>query len=155
MIVAVALLLDSSLTPLLRTQQTLPTLLPMPLFVLAQLLALLSAHQPTHALGDTIMARLLPSLGASSLGSANGSYWARLQGYLGSAEGRRGGGKAKDGAGTSAASAASETLTLASIRLMLEMSSFAGGKYARQVFEGVGWSMKVSRSASESCIQCS
>ncbi|CEH19266.1 Uncharacterized conserved protein [Ceraceosorus bombacis] len=130
----------------LADAQSLPTLIPLPLFCLAQMLTLLSAHQPTHEMGEAVISALLPpktqALETSGNGrapaassSSIGAYWRRMQAYLVAGQGQG----ASHGAARGAA-AKNETLTLATSRLMLAMSCFAGSKYASRIFDAVSWS---------------
>lgn len=129
---------------IIDTQEQL-IILPLPLFVLSNIIALLGAHQPTHDLVDDLIQKILP--GARSLdetqthSTAISVYWSRLQTYLSKASGKSDTstkGKAPQTRG------ASEVVTLATLRLLLEMSTFAGGKHARVVFDNMNWTMKVS-----------
>lgn len=118
------------------------SLLPIPLFVLSNLISLLGSHQPTHDFADELIQTLLPASISDSTPSrpANENhYWNRLQLYL-SLSGSKGDafhkGKAMQNKGSQ------EILTMASLRLLLEMTTFAGGKYARNVFDSMNWTMK-------------
>ncbi|PWN48866.1 hypothetical protein IE53DRAFT_388932 [Violaceomyces palustris] len=114
----------------LAEKQSLPTLLPLPIFVLAQILPLLSAHYPNHALGESIIQRLL---------SPSEPWFNLLQTYVANA-----GGSAKDqsvGKGRDGAKA-SDVTTMASLKLLKEMVSFAQGKFSNRVFESFNWGIK-------------
>ena len=130
---------------LLDSQEHL-ALLPLPLFVLSNLIALLGAHQPTHELADEVIQRLLPSSPASNGEATSGQarpssiYWTRLQTYLSAASSKNDLSVKEKGPKFRASS---EVVILATVRLLLEMSTFAGGKHARRVFDSMNWTMKV------------
>lgn len=123
------------------------TLLPIPLFVLSNFISLLGSHQPTHDLADEIIQTILPASASSSTAdstlsrpAAENVYWNRLQTYLSLSGGRNDAsskGKAAQNLGSQ------EIVTMAALRLLLEVTSFAGGKYARSVFDSMNWTMKV------------
>jgi hypothetical protein len=126
--------------------QDVPSVLPLPLFVLSNIIALLGVHQPTHELVDDLVQKILPDAAASqdennTQSSSKNIYWNRLQTYLSNASGKPDAtmkGKSHQNRG------ASEVVTLATIRLLLELSSFAGGKYSKTVFDHMNWTLKVS-----------
>ncbi|WFD02540.1 hypothetical protein MOBT1_001224 [Malassezia obtusa] len=109
----------------LSEQRTLPTLRPVPMQVLAQVLELLSAHQPYHALGDEVVAALL----------APGAPWlARLQAYVaGAAHARR-----------EKREATHDTVAaLVALKLLTAMATFARGKHAAAVWERFHWTSEL------------
>lgn len=137
--------------------------LPLPLFALANLLTLFGAHQPDHAVGEEILVRLLPPSNVPPGGdeehergsghashTARGRYWTRLQAYLASTDtfhGVTAGAHSKTndaskGKGVVRTNRDAEILIMATLRLLLAMTSFAGAKFARPIFDAMGWSMK-------------
>jgi nucleolar pre-ribosomal-associated protein 1 len=122
------------------------TLLPFPLFVLSNIISLLGSHQPTHDLADEIIQTILPaSASSSNVDSAlsrpttENHYWNRLQTYLSQSGVRSEAslrGKQVQNKGSQ------EVVTMSALRLLLEMTTFAGGKYARSVFDNMNWTMK-------------
>lgn len=123
------------------------SVLPIALFSLSNIISLLGSHQPTHDLADDIIQNLLPFETSSqeiSLAYIKSNiYWTRLQTYLANASS---GGKndASSHKGKSNQSQGSqEIVTLATLRLLFEMTTFAGGKYAKSVFDHMNWTMKV------------
>jgi hypothetical protein len=121
------------------------SVVPLPLFVLSNIIALLGAHQPTHDLVYDLIHKLLPAARTQdeipTQSAATNTYWSRLMLYLSNASGK--GDMSKNGKGP-LLRGASEVVTLATLRLLLEVSTVAGGKYARSVFDHMNWTMKVS-----------
>ncbi|CDR98544.1 hypothetical protein [Sporisorium scitamineum] len=115
----------------LADRQDLPTLLHLPIFCLAQSLALLSIHYPTHALGSNIVERIL---------SPNQPWLAMLHTYISNLGGAKfASSKHRDGP----SSKGSDVAALASLVLLREVSTFAKGRYAAKLFDSFNWSMKV------------
>ncbi|KAI3625894.1 hypothetical protein CBS9595_001255 [Malassezia furfur] len=109
----------------LAEQRSLPTLRPVPMQVLAQLLDLLSAHQTYHALGERILDRLLPP----------DAPWAtRMHTYIAAAVQSR---RDKRDAGNDAVAA------LVALKLFTAMANFARGKHALAVWERFHWTADV------------
>jgi nucleolar pre-ribosomal-associated protein 1 len=118
------------------------SLLPVPLFVLSNLISLLGSHQPTHDLADELIQTLLPASIPDSTHSRSvneNHYWNRMQMYLSLSGGK--GDASYKGKGIQN-KGSQEIVTMASLRLLLEMTTFAGGKYARSVFDQMNWTMK-------------
>ncbi|UZJ56956.1 hypothetical protein CBS101457_006276 [Exobasidium rhododendri] len=119
------------------------SLLPLPLFALSNIIVLLGAHQPTHDLVDDLIHKLLPAARSQDEGVtqsvSTNTYWTRLQLYLSKANGKP---DATQKGSSQQNRGASEVVTLATLRLLLEMTSFAGGKYARSVFDHMNWTLK-------------
>lgn len=122
------------------------SLLPIVLFTLSNIISLLGSHQPTHEYVDEMIQNLLPSESSNQEPPLayikSNIYWIRLQTYLANASsaGQRDAshkGKANQSQGSQ------EIVTMATLRLLLEMTSFAGGKYAKSVFDHMNWTMKV------------
>ncbi|WFD36813.1 hypothetical protein MCUN1_003703 [Malassezia cuniculi] len=101
--------------------QSLDALKPLALFVLAQLLVLLGAHQPFHALGEQIIERMFAS---------DAPWMERTLAYVASAAKRD---------GTPEAS-----VILSALRLLTACASFGRGKHAAATFERVHWNASVS-----------
>lgn len=99
----------------------LAVLRPLPLFVLAQLLTLLGAHQPYHALGEQIIERLF---------AADAPWMERALAYVASA--------------TRKESAPDAGLILAALRMLTACAAFGRGKHAAAAFERIHWSAGVS-----------
>lgn len=114
----------------LADRQDLPTLLHLPIFCLAQSLALLSIHYPTHTLGSNIIERIL---------SPNEPWLAMLHDYISNLGGAKFASKQRD----SRASKSSDVAALASLVLLREITTFAKGRYASKLFDSFNWSMKV------------
>lgn len=115
----------------LADRQDLPTLLHLPIFCLAQSLALLSVHYPTHTLGSNIIERIL---------SPNEPWLAMLHNYISNLGGAKfASSKQRD----SRTSKGSDVAALASLILLREVSTFAKGRYAVKLFDSFNWSMKV------------
>lgn len=101
-------------------ERTLPTLRPVPMQVLSQLLDLLSAHQPYHAPGEALMAQLL---------APSAPWMARLHTYLQNATQRK---DKRDAQGGTVAA-------LVALKLLTSMANFARGKLAASVWERFHW----------------
>lgn len=115
----------------LADRQDLATLLHLPIFCLAQSLALLSIHYPTHALGSSIIERIL---------STNQPWLALLHNYISALGGAKFvSAKQRE----SRSSKGSDVAGLASLVLLREISTFAKGRYASRLFDSFNWSMKV------------
>ena len=115
----------------LADRQDLPTLLHLPIFCLAQSLALLSIHYPTHALGSNIIERIL---------STNEPFLAMLHNYISNLGGAKfASSKQRDGR----SSKGSDVAALASLVLLREIATFAKGRHAAKLFDSFNWSMKV------------
>ncbi|GAC93665.1 hypothetical protein PHSY_001230 [Pseudozyma hubeiensis SY62] len=115
----------------LADRQDLPTLLHLPIFCLAQSLALLSVHYPTHALGSNIIERIL---------SSNQPWLGMLHNYISNLGGAKfAASKQRD----TRSSKGSDVAGLASLVLLREITSFAKGRYAAKLFDSFNWSMKV------------
>ncbi|SPO27725.1 related to URB1 - nucleolar protein required for the normal accumulation of 25S and 5.8S rRNAs [Ustilago trichophora] len=115
----------------LADRQDLPTLLHLPIFCLAQSLALLSIHYPTHSLGSNIIERIL---------SSNEPWLAMLHNYISNLGGAKfASSKQRD----SRSSKSSDVAALASLVLLREITTFAKGRYAAKLFDSFNWSMKV------------
>ncbi|EPQ29760.1 uncharacterized protein PFL1_02433 [Pseudozyma flocculosa PF-1] len=115
----------------LAEKQSLGPLLPLPIFVLAHFLPLLSAHFPTQALGEAIIARLL---------SPNEPWFDLLQNYISnstSSGAAAGHGKARDQSHVN-----NDVAVLASLVLLREMASFGRGRFASRVFDRFNWALK-------------
>ncbi|WFC94024.1 hypothetical protein MBRA1_000651 [Malassezia brasiliensis] len=109
----------------LAEQRSLPTLRPVPMQVLEQLLDLLSAHQTYHALGERILDRLL----------APDAPWAtRMHAYITAAVHSR---RDKREAGNDTVAA------LLALKLFTAMANFARGKHALAVWERFHWTTDV------------
>lgn len=128
------------------------TVIPLVLFCLANLLSLLGSHQPTHELGHDVISLLLPSFQSQKSAAATveglspqSKFWNRLQSYLAADGAVEANGRRKEGLAASKNNAAGELTTLAAVKLMLEMTSFAGGKHARRVFDCFDWNTRVSK----------
>lgn len=106
-------------------QRTLPTLRPVPMQVLAQILDLLSVHQPYHALGEKIIEELLAPTNA---------WLGRMHGYIAAAtQARR---EKREGSSDTIAA-------LVALKLLTAMAAFARGKLAQSVWERFHWSADV------------
>lgn len=116
-------------------------ILPLPIYCLSNLIALLGAHQPNHEYAEEIIHALLPSKDVQPESGAGQSYWHRLQMYLSEA-GVSSKSTKENGKHRASSSAASDELILATLHLLLAITSFAGGKYARTVFDNMSWSMR-------------
>ncbi|CBQ73977.1 conserved hypothetical protein [Sporisorium reilianum SRZ2] len=115
----------------LADRQDLPTLLHLPIFCLAQSLALLSIHYPTHALSSNIVERIL---------SPNQPWLSMLHNYISNLGGAKfASSKQRD----ARSSKGSDVAALASLVLLREISTFAKGRYASKLFDSFNWSMKV------------
>ncbi|TKY84642.1 hypothetical protein EX895_006544 [Sporisorium graminicola] len=115
----------------LADRQDLPTLLHLPIFCLAQSLALLSIHYPTHALGSNIVERIL---------SPNQPWLSMLHNYISNLGGAKfASSKQRD----PRTSKGSDVAALASLVLLREISTFAKGRYSAKLFDSFNWSMKV------------
>ncbi|SPO32492.1 related to URB1 - nucleolar protein required for the normal accumulation of 25S and 5.8S rRNAs [Ustilago trichophora] len=115
----------------LADRQDLPTLLHLPIFCLAQSLALLSIHYPTHSLGSNIIERIL---------SPNEPWLAMLHNYISNLGGAKfASSKQRD----SRSFKSSDVAALASLVLLREITTFAKGRYAAKLFDSFNWSMKV------------
>lgn len=115
----------------LADRQDLPTLLHLPIFCLAQSLALLSIHYPTHSLGSNIIERIL---------SPNEPWLAMLHDYISNLGGAKyASSKQRD----ARSSNKSDVAALASLVLLREISHFAKGRYAVKLFDSFNWSMRV------------
>lgn len=115
----------------LADRQDLPTLLHLPIFCLAQSLALLSVHYPTHALGSNIIERIL---------SSNQPWLGMLHSYISNLGGAKfAASKQRD----TRSSKGSDVAGLASLVLLREITGFAKGRYAAKLFDSFNWSMKV------------
>lgn len=125
------------------------TVVPLVLFCLANVLSLLGSHQPTHELGHDIIGLILPSFQSQKSAattvetSPQSKYWNRLQSYLATSGNVETNTKRKGVATPASNHAASELITLAAVKLILEITSFAGGKHARRVFDCFDWNMRV------------
>ncbi|EST09588.1 Nucleolar pre-ribosomal-associated protein 1, N-terminal [Kalmanozyma brasiliensis GHG001] len=115
----------------LADRQDLPTLLHLPIFCLAQSLALLSIHYPTQALGSNIIERLL---------SANEPWLDMLHSYISNLGGAK---YASSKQRESRTSKGSDVAALASLVLLREIVNFAQGRHAVKLFDSFNWSMKV------------
>ncbi|WFD29786.1 hypothetical protein MSPP1_000799 [Malassezia sp. CBS 17886] len=105
----------------LAEQRSLSSLRPLALQVLAQLLALLSVHQPDHRLGDAVVEQLLDPAQP---------WMDRLRAYLAlSARSAR-----RDGA------TADVVTVLVALKLLTSMALYARGKLASVVWERFHWS---------------
>ncbi|PKI82968.1 hypothetical protein MVES_002812 [Malassezia vespertilionis] len=110
----------------LADQRNISVLRSIPMLVLAEMLAVLSTHQPFHALGEAIMERLL----------ASGNPWiAKMQGYLSVCAQYQKGLKRDTGTET--------TVALAALKLLTAMANFARGKLATTVWERFHWASDV------------
>ncbi|PWN34846.1 uncharacterized protein FA14DRAFT_171572 [Meira miltonrushii] len=109
-------------------------LLPLVLHLLANLINVLGAHQPNHEQAEKIIHSLI-----STPDSVHGQRsWNDLQTYLSETGGAKPKGSGKDRIkGTS-----TDDLISATLRLLLAITSFAGAKYARNVFDNMAWGMK-------------
>ncbi|SNX86060.1 related to URB1 - nucleolar protein required for the normal accumulation of 25S and 5.8S rRNAs [Melanopsichium pennsylvanicum] len=114
----------------LADRQDLPTLLHLPIFCLAQSLALLSIHYPTHASGFSIIERVL---------SPNEPWLAFMHKYISNL----GSAKFASRHQESRSAKGSDVAALASLVLFRELTTFAKGRYAAKVFDSFNWSMKV------------
>lgn len=109
-------------------------ILPLVLHLLANLINVLGAHQPNHEQAEKIIHSLI-SMPDSVQGQRS---WNDLQTYLSETGGAKPKGSGKDRIkGTSA-----DDLISATLRLLLAITSFAGAKYARHVFDNMAWGMK-------------
>lgn len=107
----------------LAEARSLPTLRVLPMQVLAQLLVLLSAHQPNHAHGEALLERLF-----------DGPWMPRLHAAVALClrpQGRRGD-PSQD-----------NVLVLVALKLLTAMTSFARGKLAAGVWERYHWSADI------------
>lgn len=116
-------------------------ILPLILSVLSNFILLLSAHQPTHDFAEHILQQLLPTTDPDreSDSRKQATYWNRMQKYLANVNGS---GSRRDHANPSTSHSSSDTLILATLQLLVSMTSFAGAKYAHVVFDSINWSMK-------------
>ncbi len=132
-------------------------MLSLPIFALSNILRHLSWHYPTHALGDAIIAELLPSAshreededeqndGEGNSGSSKQSYLDRLIGYLisdprdpsATQQQPRGRGQVNGKAPKKTPIARNDTLILATLTLLASITSFAGGKHAPAVLRSL------------------
>ncbi|PWY98329.1 hypothetical protein BCV70DRAFT_238879 [Testicularia cyperi] len=115
----------------LADKQNLATLLHLPIFSLAQTLALLSIHFPTQALGEAIIERIL---------SPNEPWFAMLQNYIAHLGGAK---YAPPSTSRDPSSKGTDVAALASLVLLREVTSFARGRFAGKVFDSFNWSIKV------------
>ncbi len=106
-------------------------MLHVPIFCLAQSLALLSIHYPTQALGSNIIERVL---------SPNEPWLAMLHDYISNLGGAR---FASSKQRESRTSKGSDVAALASLVLLREIATFAQGRHASKLFDSFNWSMKV------------
>ncbi|KAJ1598469.1 hypothetical protein NDA14_001308 [Ustilago hordei] len=114
----------------LADRQDLSTLLHLPIFCLAQSLALLSIHYPTHPLGSNIVERILNS---------NEPWLAMLHDYISNLGGAKFATKQRN----PRTSKISDVVPLASLVLLREITTFAKGRYASKLFDSFNWSMGV------------
>ncbi|KAK0554438.1 hypothetical protein OC845_000699 [Tilletia horrida] len=120
------------------------SLIPVILNVLTNVLRLLSMHSPTHPLGDSIIRQLMPSNRSSHTDAirseASESYFERIQGYIAGTQRPNTSGHTSSTPATKGVG--HDALVIASLRMLAEVVSFAGGAWAKPVFDNFNWGAK-------------
>ena len=136
-------------------QNDMPTLLPLPIFVLSNIIRHLSWHYPTHALGDKLISHLLSSSTGNATeedGGTNdkrGSYLQMLVGYIAGgnqhqhsqpdASGPRGRKGFHQTGAAAAAARSKDVLSIASLTLLISIARFSAGKHSPAIFKLLPW----------------
>ncbi|KDN41611.1 hypothetical protein K437DRAFT_269643 [Tilletiaria anomala UBC 951] len=130
----------------LAIEKDVPSLVALPIFALSNILRLLSAHYPTHALGDAVITQLLPQSPTSEdKYKSSSSHLDQLISYLVDSRdaqryhGQNHGGNSHRAKGNAAKN---EMLTLAALTLLGSMADFSSGKYANAIFQAMPWGSK-------------
>ncbi|PWN31020.1 hypothetical protein BDZ90DRAFT_31535 [Jaminaea rosea] len=111
------------------------SLMPLPIFVLSNLITLTSVHPTDNDLSLSLIQPIAPTKSADVSGSS--SFWNRLHGYLLNPTSRHGSQQQQGGSGGS-----SEILVVASLHVLTSMARFESGRFARSIVENLAWNAK-------------
>lgn len=111
-----------------------PTLQPLPVFVLANLVSLLSCHLTDHPVCLDLIKPVLPPTSAADEAT---SFWQKLHSYL-----LNFAPQSRSNGPSSIQGRSSEVLVLASLQSLTAIVRFESGRFARSIVEHIAWNAK-------------